>query len=609
VSCVVVSEIWRMCMYEEGSKVMHGFYGRILKIDLNRKKYAVETVQDQIFEQYLGGKGLGSYLLSAFNPPGVDPLDPANCLIFATGPVTGSNIWGSCRYGVFTKSPQTGFYSESYSGGKVPEAIDSAGYDAVVIRGRSVEPAVLAIYPDRVEFHDAGDLWGMDTYDTEDTVARRFGRSDEGFGKPGVVVIGPAGEQGICFSVIENDHWRSAGRTGVGAVMGSKQLKAIVFQGDRRREVYDEAAVKEISRQLAREAKDNPGVKAYKAMGTTQMVKIMNNANAFPTRYWSLGKYDQWEKISADALHERCDVKPNACLKCLMACGRMTTVREGRHAGLRIEGPEYETIYSFGGLCLIDSIEEIAYLNDICDRLGMDTLSAGNLCAFAIEAARRGKIDYPIDYGDVDAIAGLLEKIARREDIGDVLARGIKYAAAQWDLEDIAVHVKGMEPAGYDPRVLKGMALSYATSDRGACHLRATFYKAELSGMIDREITEGKAELFIDFESRLLLFDTLIFCRFYRDLYTWERMGEIIHALTGMSGAQEVLQEKADAIATLIRKFNLREGLKPEDDRLSRGLHRKLQDTGSTITEEELEYMVKDYYQIHGWNEDGHPLS
>jgi len=588
---------------------MHGFYGRIVKIDLGRKKYAVEAVQDRIFEQYLGGKGLASYLLSEFNPPGVDPLDPANCLIFATGPVTGSSIWGSCRYGVFTKSPQTGFYSESYSGGKVPEAVDAAGYDAVVIRGRSVKPAVIAIYPDRVEFHDAGDLWGMETYDTEDAVAQRFDRSDEGFGKPGAVVIGPAGEQGVCFSVIENDHWRSAGRTGVGTVMGSKQLKAIVFQGDRRREVYDKAAVKEISRQMAREGKDNPGVKAYKAMGTTQMVKIMNNANAFPTRYWSLGKYDQWEKISADALHEQCDVKPNACLKCFMACGRMTTVREGRHAGLRIEGPEYETIYSFGGLCLIDSIEEIAYLNDICDRLGMDTLSAGNLCAFAIEAARRGKIDYPIDYGDVDAIAGLLEKIVRREGIGDVLARGIKYAAAQWDLEDIAAHVKGMEPAGYDPRVLKGMALGYATSDRGACHLRATFYKAELSGMIDRETIEGKAELFIDFESRLLLFDTLIFCRFYRDLYTWERMGEIIHAVTGMSGAQEVLQEKAAAIATLIRKFNLREGLRPEDDRLSRGLHRKLEDTGITITEEELEYMVKDYYQIHGWNEDGHPLS
>ncbi len=586
---------------------MHGFYGRILRIDLSRGKYAVEEIKDEVFEKYLGGKGLASYLLSESNPPGIDPLDPANCLIFATGPITGSNIWGSCRYGVFTKSPQTGFYSESYAGGKVPEAIDSTGYDAIVIRGKSAGPTVLTIYPESVEFHDAGDIWGMDTYKTEDEVAERFGRSGEGLKKPGVVVIGPAGENLVRFAVIENDYWRSAGRTGVGTVMGSKKLKAILFQGDRRRKLHDESSVSKIAKQLAEEGKDNPGVKAYKSMGTTQMVKVLNNANAFPTRYWSLGKYDQWEKIGADALHERCEVKPNACLKCFMACGRMTTVKEGRHAGLKLEGPEYETIYAFGGLCLIDSIEEIAYLNDICDRLGMDTMSAGNLCAFTIEAARRGKIDYKIDYGDVDAIADLLGKIAGREDIGDILARGIKFAASRWDLEDIAVHVKGLEPAGYDPRVLKGMALGYATSDRGACHLRATFYKPELSGMIDKDEIEGKAELFIDFENRLLLFDTLIFCRFYRDLYTWERMGEVITAVTGMNAEKKVLEKRALSIATLIRKFNLREGLKPEDDRLSKGLHRKLQDIGAGIKEEELEYMVKDYYRLHGWDENGRP--
>ena len=587
--------------------MMHGFYGRILKIDLSSKKYAVEEIKDEVFEKYLGGKGLASYLLSESNPPGIDPLDPVNCLIFATGPVTGSNIWGSCRYGVFTKSPQTGFYSESYSGGKVPEAIDTTGYDAIVINGRSAVPTVLAIYPESVEFHDAGDIWGMDTYKTEDEVAERFGRSHDGFKKPGVVVIGPAGENGVCFSVIENDYWRSAGRTGVGTVMGSKKLKAILFQGDRKRKLHDEALVREIAKQLAEEGKDNPGVKAYKSMGTTQMVKVLNNANAFPTRYWSLGKYDQWEKISADALHERCAVKPHACPKCFMACGRMTTVKEGRHAGLKLEGPEYETIYAFGGLCLIDNIEEITYINDICDRLGMDTMSAGNLCAFTIEAARRGKVDYQIDYGDVDAIARLLGKIARREDIGDVLARGITYAASQWDLEDIAVHVKGLEPAGYDPRVLKGMALGYATSDRGACHLRATFYKPELSGMIDRNVIEGKAELFIDFESRLLLFDTLIFCRFYRDLYAWERIGEVIGAVTGLKAEKKILEEKARSIANLVRKFNLREGLKPEDDRLSKGLYRGLQDNGAAIKEEDLEFMVKDYYRLHGWDENGHP--
>ncbi len=586
---------------------MKGTYGNILRIDLSKEKFWIESVEEEIYRQYLGGKGLASHLLYTLNPAGVDPLSPENCIIFATGPVAGSRIWGGCRYGVFTKSPQTGFYSESYSGGKVPEAIDSTGYDAIVIQGQSTEPSVLGIHPDEVVFHEAGDLWGKETYETEDEVLKRYSRSEGNFKRPGAVVIGPASENLVRFGVIKNDHWRSAGRTGVGTVLGAKKVKAIIFQGDRKRSVFDEDAVRNLAKDIAAEGKDNPAVNAYKTMGTSQLVKVVNNANAFPTRYWSEGKYDKWENISADALHSRCDVKPSACAKCFMACGRMTTIKEGRHAGLKLEGPEYETIYAFGGLCQIDSIEEIAYLNDICDRLGMDTITGGNLCGFAIEAHRRGKIDYKIDYGEVDAIANLLKMIAKREGIGDVLARGIKHAAGKWDLEDIAVHVKGMEPAGYDPRVLKGMGLAYATSDRGACHLRATFYKPELAGMISPDQIEGKAELFLDFEDRLTIFDTLVFCRFYRDLYQWDSLGEIIHALTGLSSDRKDLRARAAAISTLVRRFNLREGLTPEDDWLPKGLFKKLEKTGHEIKAEELEYMLKDYYRLRGWNEKGIP--
>lgn len=583
---------------------MYGHYGKILKINLSEKKYWTEQLEETIYDQYLGGKGLASYLLYELNPAGIDPLHPDNCLIFATGPVTGSKIWGGCRYGVFTKSPQTGFYSESYSGGKVPEAIDSTGYDAVVIQGQCSEPTVLEVHPDGVVFHEAGELWGKETYETEDEVIKRYKGN---FKKAGTVVIGPASENLVSFGVIKNDHWRSAGRTGVGTVLGAKKVKAIVFQGDRKRTIFDKDAVRNLAKTIAADSKDNPGVNAYKTLGTPQLVKVVNNANAFPTRYWSEGKYDKWENISADALNSRCDVKPNACLKCFMACGRMTTIKEGRHAGLKLEGPEYETIYAFGGLCMIDSIEEIAYLNDICDRLGIDTISAGNLCGFTIEAYRRGKIDYKIDYGEVDAIAELLKMIARREGVGDILARGIKYAAKEWDLEDIAVHVKGMEPPGYDPRVLKGMGLAYATSDRGACHLRATFYKPELTGMIPPDQTEGKAELFLDFEDRLTIFDTLVFCRFYRDLYLWDTLGEIIHALTGLDSSKEVLRARAASISTIIRRFNLREGLKPEDEWLPKRLFQKLEKTGHEIKAEELEYMLKDYYKLRGWNEKGIP--
>ena len=583
---------------------MHGYYGRILIIDLSSRSFEQETIPESIYRTYLGGKGLASWLLYRLNPRGVNPLAPENHIIFATGPVTQSSIWGSARYGVFTKSPQTHFYSESYSGGKTPEAVDAAGYDAVVIKGACDTPTVLGIGPLGVKFHDAGDIWGMETYAAEDAVLERFAEPS-GYKRKGAVVIGPAAENLVVFSVIENDYWRSAGRTGVGTILGSKKIKGIAFYGDRKRLPFSKEKVKAFTKKITAQGKENPGVKAYKSFGTPMMVDMLNNAGAFPTRYWSQGTCEHREKINAAALHTQCDVKANACAKCLMACGRLTTVKSGRHAGLRIEGPEYETLYAFGGLCMIDSIEEICHLNDVCDRLGMDTITAGNLCAFTMEAVERGKVAYDIGYGDADAVCRLLYDIAGRKGIGDVLARGIKAAAMEWDLEDIAVHAKGMEPAGYDPRVLKGMGLAYATSDRGACHLRATFYKPELAGMIPPDQIEDKAELFLDFEDRLTLFDTLTLCRFYRDLYTWEGLGEMIHALTGFAGDRASLKKNADAVCNIVRQFNLMEGLQPKDDRLPRGLYRELKNAENPLTEEELEKMLQDYYLLRGWDAQG----
>ena len=586
---------------------MNGFYGRYLKIDLTDETYEVVPLKDEILLTYLGGKGLASYLLYSINPPGVDPLAPENCLIFATGPITNSRIWGSSRYGVFTKSPQTGFYSESYAGGKVPEAIDSSGFDAIVVTGKSRHPTVVLVQPDGAEFFDASDIWGMDTYETEDTVNQKYGNTVSGSEKSGAVVIGPAGENRVRFAVIENDYWRSAGRTGIGTVMGSKHLKAIVFKGNRRRPISDTESVKRFSKEVADEAKENPVAKAYKSMGTPMMVKTINQAKAFPTKYWSKGFFDQWEKISAEALHRQCRVQPRACAKCFIACGRMTTVLNGRHSGLRIEGPEYETIFAFGGLCMIDSIEEIAYLNDICDRLGMDTISAGNLCGLTIEAVRNKKIDVKIDYGDVDAIADLLKKIAKRQGIGDILARGIRYAAKTWDMEDTAVHVKGLEPPGYDPRVLKGSGLAFAVSDRGACHLRATFHNPELKGMIDPETTKGKAGLLIDFEDRLTLMDAFILCRFYRDFYPWDRLIRVIEMTIGLKADKAALQKIASGISTLTRFFNIREGLKSEDDKLPKRFYKEILQTGHVVNEADLAVMLREYYTLRGWNENGIP--
>ncbi len=584
---------------------MDGFYGRFIKIDLNDQSFSVEPIAAGVLERYLGGKGLAAHLLMELNPAGVDPLAPENTLIFATGPLGNSMIWGSCRFGVYTKSPLTGLFCESYCGGRTPDAIDTAGFDAVVIQGRAAEPTVLVVHPEGAELHPAGDIRGMETYAAEETVKERFAKPE--YRRKGAVVIGPAAENLVRFAVVETDRWRSAGRTGAGTVMGAKNLKGILFTGDRKRPQADPDGVRAFAKSFMGAFKDHPAANAYRNLGTPMLVKMTHTAGAFPNRYWQQGTCAHWEKISAEALVRQCTVTPNACGKCFMACGQLSTVKEGRHAGLTIEGPEYETIYAFGGLCLIEDIEEIAYLNDICDREGIDTITAGNLCAFTIEAVRRGKVDFAIDYGEVDAVAKLLKMIARREGIGDVLAEGIRHAARAWGLEEIAVHVKGLEPAGYDPRPLKGMGLAYGTSDRGACHLRATFYKPELSGMIPPDQIEGKAELFLEFESRLTVFDMLVLCRFYRDFYQWEKLEEVIRLVTGLAADESTLKHKARDVADLIRRFNIREGMTPADDRLPQFLHRPLEDTGKVITATEMETLLSDYYRLHGWDAKGVP--
>jgi aldehyde:ferredoxin oxidoreductase len=286
-----------------------------------------------------------------------------------------------------------------------------------------------------------------------------------------------------------------------------------------------------------------------------------------------------------------------------MACGKISEVREGRHRGLRIMGPQYETIYAFGGLCMVNSIEEIIYLNDLCDRLGMDTITAGNLAAFAIEASKRRRIKEKLTYGDADGIAKILTKIAYRKGIGRILSEGVRHAASVWGMEEVAIHVKGLEPAGFDPRVLKGMGLAYATSDRGACHLRATFYKSELSGQIDPDQVKGKARLFVDYEDKMTLFDALILCRFYRDLITWKDLHEIIKSACNLSLKKKELKTMASGIINLARVFNQREGVTKKEDKLPRRFFREvLQETGDAIHPKDLEVMLKEYYQLRGWH-------
>jgi len=578
---------------------MEGFFNQLLRVDLSRKKASVEPIPESILRSYLGGKGLGSYLLLKENPPHVDPFSAKNRIVITLGPLADTPFYGSSRYAIFTKSPQTGIYSESYSGGKITLAMSRAGYDAIIIEGKSNRPTFLEISDENVIFHNALKLWGKETYEAEETLLKKVG--DRG---AGALVIGPAGENLTKFAVIVSEQWRSLGRAGIGAVMGSKKLKGMVFHGKKRRSLADPSSLKKLAQQFKERVQDNQIVSIYKKYGTPMLVSIMNTIGAFPTRYWSKGKLDGWEKISAESLLEHCEVRPEACPHCFMACGKISEVKEGRHRGLRIMGPEYETIYAFGGLCMVNSIEDIIYLNDLCDRLGMDTITAGNLAAFAIEASERRKIKGKLSYGDVDGIAEILTKIAYRKGVGRILSEGVRSAAEAWGMEETAIHVKGLEPAGFDPRVLKGMGLAYATSDRGACHLRATFYKSELSGQIDPEQIKGKAKLFVDYEDKMTLFDLLILCRFYRDLITWKDLQEIIKSTCDLSLKEKELKTIASHVTNLARTFNQREGMTKRDDKLPRRFFREvLQETQKTISREDLDLMLQEYYQLRGWNE------
>jgi len=576
---------------------MKGFFNQLLRIDLTRQRFTVEPIPEFILRTYLGGKGLGSYLLLKENPPHVDPFSPENRLIITLGPLADTPFYGSSRYAVFTKSPQTGIYCESYSGGKITLALSRTGYDAFIIEGRSNHPVFLEINDKEVLFHSASSLWGKATYEAEEAILKKVGKDSR------ALVIGPAGENLVKFAVIESEHGRSLGRAGIGAVMGSKRLKGIAFHGKKRREIADSTRLKRLSQEFRNRVKNNEIVYMYKTYGTPMLVSIMNTIGAFPTQYWSKGTLEGWEGISAESLMERCQVSSIACPHCFMACGKISEIKQGRHRGLRIMGPEYETIYAFGGLCMVGSIEEIIYLNDLCDRLGMDTITAGNLAAFAIEASKRKKVKENLQYGDANGIAKTLTKIAYRKGMGRILSEGVRHAAKVWGMEETAIHVKGLEPAGFDPRVLKGMGLAYATSDRGACHLRATFYKSELSGQIDPDQIKGKAKLFIDYEDKMTLFDALILCRFYRDLITWKGLQEIVKATCDFSLKKKELKTMSSGIINLARAFNQQEGVTQKEDKLPRRFFREvLQETGKTIKPEDLEVMLKEYYELRGWD-------
>jgi aldehyde:ferredoxin oxidoreductase len=571
----------------------------LLRIDLTSGAITEETIPRDIITKYIGGKGVGTYLLTQEVAPSVDPMSPQNKLIFTIGPAAGTNMFGANRYALYFVSPLTGAYCECYSGGNVTPQFARTGYKVVIVQGASPVPVYLEISEKGATIHPANDVWGLDTFEAEEKLVAKTGVP-----KAQACVIGPAGENLLRFACIENNKWHSLGRGGPGAVMGSKKVKGLVFHGDKPVEVARPDAFKALIKDMASRGRDDPGAAAYRRGGTVNMVRILNNANTFPTRYWTKGRLEDFEPLTVEYMRDHFDSVNGTCPPCIMQCLKLNTVPEGhRHAGLQIEGPEYETIYVFGGLCEIVDFGEIMYLNDLCDRYGIDTMTAGNLCGLAIEASRRGIIDLGLDFGDAQGVADFLMMMVNREGIGDLFAEGILRVEEELDLKDVAVHVKGMEPAGYDPRKLKGMGLTFVTAARGACHLRTTFYKAELAGFIEPVATDGKAAMLVEWEDRLCIMDTIIYCRFYRDMAQLPYLTEVVNALIGTDYTAEQVKGIGADIIKMTHDFNAARGIGYAQERLPKWITSKPQvdNPDLTVSAEEIDGMVRDYYAVRGW--------
>ncbi len=571
---------------------MKGFFNRLLRIRLDDQRFSYEEIPDSVLVETLGGKGLGTHLLMKENPVGVEALSPENRFIITVGPATGTNFWSQSRFAVFAKSPATGGFMESYCGGSLAPKIKGCGIDAVVIEGKSPQLSYLVIDENGVSFLDATEMQGKDAYETEAHLLDNSSPGARG------MVIGPAGENLAAIACIKSDKWRSLGRGGMGAVLGVKNLKGISFAGSKKAEIANPELLKKFTLEIANTNLKTPAALGYKKFGTPMQVAVVNGVNCFPTRYWQKGHFEKWENLSAPYMQENFDVKACGCPTCFLKCTKLSRIKNGRHAGLEVEGPEFETIYALGGLNELDCLEEVAWLNDLCDRLGIDTMSAGNLSAFAIEGYKRGKTDFEIDYNQPDRMAELFRMIAFSEGLGAILAKGIKQASRELGLEDIAIHVKGLEPAGFDPRVLKGMGLSYATSARGACHLRGTFYKAELSGQMDPEQIKGKAELHVEYEDRAAIFDCMVLCRFYRDFIKWDELATLIEATTGLKWSRKQLEIFANNITQQTRAYNQREGLDESTDTLPKRFLKEKTAEGASLTKEQLDTMISEYNEI-----------
>ncbi len=597
---------------------MKGYGGSILYIDLTTGETSKEALPEEMVKDFLGGSGFAVKLLYEKSQPKADAFDPSNPVIIAPGVFDGFAVPTGGKVVFCAKSPLTGLIGDSVMGGSIGAEIKHAGYDAVVITGRAESPSYVVIKDADVEIKDASGLWGLTVPETSEMVKRTEGDLR-------VASIGPAGERLVRFAGVDCDD-RQAGRTGVGAVMGSKNLKAVAVQGTRDLEPHDPKTLMKINLEYVNKMTESPDYEADTKYGTGEFLEWINSdRGTFPTRNWREAVFDDRKEIDPYHWAPRYSRKNKACLSCSKPCGKLFTIDEGKYAGLAIDGVEYETLYSLGGACGIGDVEVVAKGNEICDHAGMDTISAGNVVAFAMDLYENNILTsedaggLELKFGNAEAQLGMLEMIANRDGLGDILAEGVKRAAEKigGDANKYAVHVKGMEPPAYDVRGIKGMALAFMTSSRGACHLRTCAYALELTGKfwkfkdVDRFSSEGKGIEIKEMEDLVVLYDALGVCKFSRGFFFAEGFIDVLRAVTGAEMTEEELLRTGDRINNLKQLYNLREGMTREDyvlpEKITSEPIPEGESKGHLVTIEEMNKMLEDYFEARQWGSDSVP--
>ena len=590
---------------------MYGYHGKALVIDLTSRKTAREPLDESVLRRFIGGIGLGTYLLYRHCPPMVEPLAPANPLVFVCSPLVGSRLTTTSKFGVLTKSPLTGFIGDALSSSFLAPELKKTGCDALIITGRSEYPTLLFIDDGRVEFLDARDLMGCTTSETEQAVKDRLGPRTR------VACIGPAGERLVRFASISNDGGRHAGRTGTGAVMGSKNLKAIAVRGTRPAPVHSPEELGAIGRDLTRRSL-GPATEKYRTLGTLANMEVFNRLGALPALNFRRSTFDGAKRISGEQLQQSHWVKDAHCANCTIGCEKiLATTDGGQETAVRME---YESAFALGPIVGVADPNAVIRASHLCDEAGIDTISSGVTVAWAMECFDRGVLTsedtdgLELRFGDENALMESLRMIAERKGIGDLLAEGTSRASAALGhgSDEWAMQVKGLEMPGYEPRSLKTMALGLAVSTRGACHNRSSAYEADFSARVDRlSVDDDRGRITAEGEDFSAVLDSIGWCKFLRKAFQdfYAESAAIYEHVTGWPMTAAELRRAGERVNNLKKLFNIREGWRRQDDTLPpRVLSEKLPSgvvEGVGLTSEELDRMVAQYYRARGWTEDG----